>query len=126
MPTLRILIVDDDLTLRRAYGTGLALAGYDVDAVPDGFRAMQALDARRPDLIVLDLGLPIVSGYELRHEIAAHAQTHDIPIVVITGAVGSLDDLDVACMLRKPASVEDVVDAVNECLAARGGSMSAS
>jgi CheY-like chemotaxis protein len=126
MPALRVLIVEDDLTLRRAYRTALHLAGYDVDEAADGFQAMQALEARAPDLILLDLGLPIISGYELRTEIAAHAHTRDIPIVVVTGAVGPLDDLDpVACILRKPVSVDDIVEAVTECLASRGGSTAA-
>jgi CheY-like chemotaxis protein len=70
-------------------------------------------------------GLPLISGYELRRKITAHAQTRDIPIVVVTEAVRSVDDLDVACILRKPVSIEDIVDAVKECLASRRDSTAA-
>ena len=123
MPALRILIVEDDLTLRRAYRAALTGAGYQGDEAADGFQAMQSLDASRPDLIVLDLSLPIISGYELRREIASRAHTRDIPIVVVTGTTEPLDELDpVACVLRKPGLMEDVVHAVNECLALRRGS----
>jgi CheY-like chemotaxis protein len=64
----------------------------------------------------LDLGLPIVSGYAVRTEIAAQSHTRHIPVVVVTGTEPDAP-LDVPCLLRKPVSSEALVAAVNKCLA---------
>lgn len=117
-----ILIVDDDADLRRLFRTALSLAGYDVDEAGDGMEALRRIDYSPPDLVILDLILPGVSGVVVHQEIAAQAITRQIPVVVITGSGFASDDLDVACFLRKPVSPDRLVDAVRSCLAsgARG------
>jgi CheY-like chemotaxis protein len=115
----RILVVEDDDDLRRLYVTALMLAGFDVGQATDGLEALHYLDgATPPDLIVLDLGLPNVSGYVVRQEIAAHAHTRDIPIVIVTGSPTPADRLNVACVLRKPVTPDQLVEAVRICLPA--------
>ena len=112
-----VLVVDDDPALRRMYRTALALAGFDVVEADDGLAALHFLDHRSPDVVVLDLMLPTMSGLVVQQEIAAHAHTRSIPIVIVTGTDLSLDHLDVPCVLRKPVSPESLVDAVRACLA---------
>lgn len=112
-----VLIVEDDLALRRMYRTALTLAGFDVVEANDGLAALHFLEDRAPDLVVLDLMLPTMSGLVVQQEIAAHAHTRNIPIVVVTGSDLALDHLDVPCVLRKPVSPEALVDAVQACLA---------
>jgi CheY-like chemotaxis protein len=112
-----ILIVEDDEDLRRLFRTALSLAGYDVVEAGDGLEALQRIDSAPPDLIILDLVLPRMSGLIVREEIAAQAVTRDIPIVVITGAAVDAAGMDVACFLRKPVEPERVVEAVRTCLA---------
>jgi DNA-binding response OmpR family regulator len=112
-----VLVVEDDPALRRMYRTALALAGFDVVEADDGLGALHFLDNRAPDLVVLDLMLPTVSGLIVQQEIAAHAHTRNIPIVIVTGSDISLDNVDVPCVLRKPVSPEALVDAVRRCLA---------
>jgi len=111
-----VLVVEDDPALRRMYRTALALAGFDVLEADDGLAALHFLDHRVPDVVVLDLMLPTISGLVVQQEIAAHAHTRSIPIVVATGSNLSLDHLDVPCVLRKPVSPESLVDAVRACL----------
>ena len=113
-----ILVVDDDADLRRVFRTTLTIAGYDVMEASDGLDALRHLDHRRPDLVVLDLNLPTLSGVAVQQEITAHAYTRQIPIVVVTGLAVNLDHLDVACVLRKPVEPEDLLKAVRSCLAA--------
>jgi len=117
-----ILIVEDDEDLRRLFRTALSLAGYEVVEAGDGFEALQRIDSAPPDLIVLDLVLPRLSGIAVRQEIAAQALTRDIPIVVITGSAVEPAGMDVACFLRKPVEPDRMVEAVRSCLAsgARG------
>jgi len=116
-PRQTVLIVEDDTDLRKFYRHALALAGYDVKEAPGGFEALRTLDSDPPDIVVLDLTLPGVDGFMVRRELAAHAHTRSIPIVVVTGSAENLDYLEVACLLRKPVSPDDLVNVVRKCLA---------
>ena len=111
-----ILIVEDDDDLRRMFRTVLAIAGYTVEEASDGPAALHRIHYDPPDLIVLDLSLPTVSGLIVQQEIAAHAHTRHIPVVVVTGSPHNLDHLDVPCVLRKPVNPERLVETVRECL----------
>jgi putative two-component system response regulator len=88
----------------------------------DALAALRSLDQYPVDLVILDLMLPTLSGLAVQQEIAAHAHTADLPVVIVTGSDMSLDEVDVACILRKPVTPEQLVDAVRSCLAsgARG------
>lgn len=116
-PRQTVLIVDDDDNLRRLYRHILSMEGFDVQEARGGFEALRRLDSAPPDIVVLDLALPGVDGFMVRHELAAHAHTRSIPIVVVTGSTGNLDYLDVACVLKKPVSPDDLVRVVRKCLA---------
>ena len=117
-----VLIVEDDYDLRRMFRTALALAGFDVLEAGDGLDALRVLDANRPEAVVLDLGLPIMSGEAVRQEIAAHAHTRQVPVIVVTGRPGTHEALDAACVLRKPVSPERLVQVVRTCIASSRGS----
>ncbi len=119
----RILVVEDDPALRRMYRTALGFAGFTVVEAEDGLTALQHLDERVPDLVILDLMLPTVSGLIVQQEIAAHAHTRDIPIVVVTGSEMNLDDLPVPCVLRKPVSLDQLVTTVESCLSGSATSL---
>jgi two-component system phosphate regulon response regulator PhoB len=116
-----ILVVEDDEDLRRLFRTALALAGYDVVEASDGLEALQRIDQIIPDLVVLDLVLPGMSGMVVQQELAAQTLTRRIPVVVITGTVIEPEALDVACLLRKPVSPDDLIEAVRRCLVAAAG-----
>lgn len=111
-----VLVVEDDSTLRQLYRSALTLAGYIVVAVEDGVEALRHVEADVPGLVVLDLGLPRLSGLDVQRELAAHIETHDIPIVVVTGDPGDLNPADFACVLRKPIDPQDLLMAVQKCL----------
>ena len=111
-----ILVVEDDEDLRRLFRTALVLAGYDVVEAGDGLEALLRIDQAPPDLVVLDIVLPRLSGIAVQQEIAAQAVTRQIPIVVITGSGMEPSEMDVACFLRKPVSPEQLVEVVEQCL----------
>ena len=112
-----ILIVEDDLLLSRLFRTAWTVAGYSVRHAADGLTALRMIDADPPALIVLDLVLPRVSGLSVQQEVAAHAHTRDIPVVIVTGSSIELGHLSVPCVLRKPVSPDELVEAVKKCLA---------
>ena len=99
------------------YRTALALAGFGVEEAIDGIDALRRLDHGRPDLIVLKIELPDISGIALAEEVAAHVQTRAIPVVAITDADANLSSLRVSSILRKPVTPEQVVIAVKRGLA---------
>ena len=121
-PQQTILIVEDDAELRRMYSQALLMAGFAVREARGGFEALQKVDSDPPDIVVLDLSLPGLDGFTVHAELAAHTHTRSIPIVVVTGTTGNLDELDVACVLRKPITPDSLVVAVQKCLASVTGS----
>jgi|SRR5687767_11052176 CheY-like chemotaxis protein len=121
MPLRRtVLIVEDDEDLRRVYRHALGLEGFDVHEARGGFEALRHLDQTRPDVIVLDLGLPGLDGFAVREELAGPAHLRDIPIVIVTGSTENLERLNVDCVLKKPAAPDELVQAVRRCLASGG------
>ncbi len=115
-----ILVVEDDRDLRQMFKTALTLEAHQVLEAESGFQALRLLDTIRPDLVVLDLGLPGLSGHIVREEIAANANTKDIPVVVVTAMAGTHDELGAACVLRKPVAPDTLLKIIGECLASGG------
>ena len=111
-----VLIVEDDPTLRGLYRTALTVEGFAVVTAEDGFDALRSVDLRRPDAIVLDLGLPRLNGRDVARELTANAGTQRIPIVVVTGEAAELKEADFDCVLRKPVTSDQLIDAVRNCL----------
>jgi DNA-binding response OmpR family regulator len=84
----RVLVVDDDATLREVVVSYLRAGGYDVDEAADGEKALSAVGHRKPDLMVLDLMLPGIDGLEVCRRVRGES---DLPIIMLT-ALGSADD----------------------------------
>jgi DNA-binding response OmpR family regulator len=113
-----ILIVEDDRELRDLYRASLSAAGYMPIAVADGLDALRHIEQDTiPDAIVLDIGLPRVSGHDVHREIAANPATNHIPIVIVTGTeVTPIGMRRFDCVLKKPVSVDALLHAVHGCL----------
>jgi len=122
MPRKRILIVEDSPELRRMFRNVLTMEGYEVEEAGDGVEALQLVENRLPDLILLDLVLRSLDGLSVQQELASHAITRQIPIVIVTGSIIDTASLDVACVLRKPVMPEDLIKTVKSCLASGAAS----
>ena len=117
-----ILVVEDDAALRRFYRHVLSIKGHTVVAVEDGIDALRHIDAvnESPDMIILDLDLPRLAGRDVKHELRAHTQTVNVPILVITGTEAkTLNPDDFSCVIRKPVTAEELIEAVDRCLRLR-------
>ena len=80
----RILVVEDDADLRRALSIRLKAAGYEVTATADGTSALASARETPPSLVLLDLGLPVVDGYEVMDRIRRIGGLAGVPIVILS------------------------------------------
>ncbi|MDQ2662625.1 MAG: response regulator [Candidatus Eremiobacteraeota bacterium] len=87
----RILVVDDDRNLRKIIATNLEIAGYDVTSVASGSDALTELDTEQKDLILLDVMMPTIDGYETARRIRQHPVNGTVPIIMLT-AKGEVED----------------------------------
>ena len=118
MPIRRtVLLVEDDRATRELFEYALRIAGFAVIVAGDGLAALHVLEQHRPDAVVLDLDLPHVSGIDVHQEIVAHADTRDLPVVIVTGTEWT-PPLDVYRVLHKPVNADAVTTAVMHALAA--------
>ncbi|MBN2200893.1 response regulator [bacterium] len=79
-----ILLVEDEPVFRLIYRGVLQNAGYTVIEAPDGQTGWEMIRERKPDLVLLDLILPRMSGHEVLHNIRSDAATRDIPVVIFS------------------------------------------
>ena len=84
-----VLIVEDQADLRQLYVEHLSMSGFDVLQAGNGADAIQTTAARQPDVVLMDLSLPIVDGWEATRRLKADAQTGHIPIVALTAHDGA-------------------------------------
>jgi two-component system NtrC family response regulator len=118
-PRARILVVDDEASLRRIAQYRLADAGYDVELAEDGKSALERMAAFAPDLVVTDLRMPGLGGEELVREILRREP--GLPVVVVTGhgtvegAVRAMKD-GVADFVLKPVSWDEMLVTVQRVL----------
>ncbi len=83
-----LLLVDDSISIRKIIGMLLGNAGYKVDVAVDGVEAIEKISTTSYDLILTDLEMPRMHGYELIAEVRSGLQTTDIPIIVLTSRAG--------------------------------------
>lgn len=81
----RILSVEDDPIMQKVLQTALVAAGYEFRLSPDGRNAMPMALAEKPDLILLDVNLPDMSGIEICRALKAEPKTRHIPVIMLTG-----------------------------------------
>jgi CheY-like chemotaxis protein len=120
----RVLVAEDDRVLRTAAVTTLRRAGFDVLAADDGERAVALARAERPDLILLDVVMPRVDGFEALRRLKSDAATRDIPVLVLSN-LGSARDVESAhaagaagFLMKASLSLADLVAQVRQALAA--------
>ncbi|PYS72164.1 MAG: diguanylate cyclase response regulator [Acidobacteria bacterium] len=88
-----ILVVDDNLDKLHLLEAALSLAGYQVTTAMDGEEALAAIESYQPDLVITDVMMPRMNGYELAQRIRANPQTKFIPVIMQTAAGRRVEDL---------------------------------
>jgi chemosensory pili system protein ChpA (sensor histidine kinase/response regulator) len=118
------LVVDDSITVRRVTQRLLERNGMRVMTAKDGVDALSILQDNVPDIILLDIEMPRMDGYELASQVRADARFADIPIVMITSRVGEKHraralEIGVNDYLGKPYQESQLLDAIHPLVEAR-------
>ncbi len=116
-----ILVVDDEPHITHVVALKLERAGYEVFTASDGEEALALVAAKRPDLVVTDFQMPIMSGFEMCVELAAKPDIGDTPVLMITARGHMLSEADLArtnirAVMCKPFSPREVLEKIEGIL----------
>jgi CheY-like chemotaxis protein len=103
-----ILVVDDDELLREAISEALVDEGYEVAVAPNGRRALEIMRARKVRLVLLDLMMPVMTGWQAYNEMRRDPELASIPVCVISANTDNAP-LGTACTLQKPFMLENLL-----------------
>jgi len=125
-----VMVVDDSITMRKVSGRVLEREGYEVHTAKDGLDALEQMHERVPDLMLLDLEMPRMDGYELAGYMRGDSRFRSVPIIVITSRVGEKHrarafELGVNRYLGKPYQESEMINSVAELLAESAATASA-
>ncbi len=120
----KIVVVDDDRDIRELLNAVLTEAGYDVEVVPNGLKLVRALRVDRPDLIILDVMMSWINGFDLCRSIKQNHEYAGIPIVFISARTGASDikrglECGAAAYLTKPLDLDRLLTCIRKTLDAR-------
>jgi chemosensory pili system protein ChpA (sensor histidine kinase/response regulator) len=119
-----VMVVDDSITMRKVTGRVLERHEYEVSTAKDGVDALEKLHERVPDLMLLDIEMPRMDGYELATLMKADPRLRDVPIIMITSRSGDKHrqrafDIGVDRYLGKPYQEAELLVQINEVLEQR-------
>lgn len=119
----KILIVDDNNDVVTTYRVVLERMGYAVEVARDGNECLEKIEQDRPDMVLLDVLLPGLSGNEVCRVIKETARTSDMPVVAITASVAAdtrekMAEVGADAFLLKPIEVSDLNRVVKQFLGA--------
>ena len=117
----RVLLVDDYTDAREMYSEYLEYSGYEVIQAANGMEALQRAVDDRPDIILMDLSLPVMDGWEATRRLKADERTAGIPVVALTGhALAGISEgaKKAGCdaFVTKPCLPEDLVHEIKRVL----------
>lgn len=123
---ITILIVDDSPSVRKLIELTLRREGYSLVSVDSGISALAALAETEPDLMLLDVMLVAMDGFQICNVIRRHPRLHDLPIVILSGRETDEDRATgiragVNAYLTKPFNPHELLSVVRDQVSARSG-----
>jgi len=117
----KILVVDDEVYIVHILDFSLGVEGYDVATAFDGEQALAKVAQEKPDLIVLDIMMPKLDGYETCKRLKGDAATRDIPVILLSAKGRNVDqkvgfEVGADDYITKPFSPRKLVDRINSIL----------
>ena len=122
-PRPRVLIVEDNEDTREVYEWSLRAAGWQVDVARDGLEALLKVAATEPDVIVMDLTLPVFDGVTATRRLKGDPHTAHIPVVACTAFrqeyLAEMQDVGFDAVVPKPCSGEELTEVLERLVAGR-------
>jgi two-component system, OmpR family, alkaline phosphatase synthesis response regulator PhoP len=117
----KILVVDDEIYIVHILDFSLGIEGYEVMTALDGEQALAKVAQDRPDLIVLDIMMPKLDGYETCKALKQNPETHDIPVILLSAKGRNVDqkvgfEVGADDYITKPFSPRKLVERINAIL----------
>ncbi len=124
--TASALVVDDDRLLLRLIELNLSKLGIKVLLADSGSKALRLAQEERPDVILLDLMMPVMDGYEVMRMLKESTSTRDIPVVMLTAKTSPRDrnrceDMGAIAFITKPFDLEELRSTVSRIVASSSG-----
>jgi two-component system cell cycle response regulator DivK len=122
----RVLLVEDDGDGRRLYALWLTEAGFSVKEAHNGFQALERALDHVPDVVVTDLNIPGIDGFELTRRLKLDPRTREVPVIAVTGYAAFQADPERArragcdVVLEKPCSPDDLEAAIRTLINTNG------
>lgn len=123
-PKIKILVVDDEIHITTLLKINLEICGFVVDVARDGVEALERVDANPPNLILLDIKMPRLNGWQVCEKLKADEKTSEIPIIMVT-AFGQNEarqrsfDLGADEFMAKPFESSALLDIINTVIKKR-------
>ena len=122
--TLTVMVVDDSITMRKVTGSMLERNGYEIMTAKDGVDALAQLEHAQPDIILLDIEMPRMDGFELARHLRNNEIYRDIPIIMVTSRTGDKHrerarELSIESYMGKPFQERELLESISELTAGR-------
>lgn len=115
----KIFLCDDEQSILDVLEMILEPEGYEIIAESDSTKAIQKIINEKPDVIMLDLWMPVLSGYSILESIRSNPDIGDIPVIVLSASMheeGMARKAGATKFIQKPFDLNDIIISVNSCL----------
>jgi DNA-binding response OmpR family regulator len=123
-PMLRVLVVDDDPSIRALLEYTLSFEDFDVTSVSDGQAALDHLKFNRPDIVLLDVMMPVIDGIEVAKSIRSDNDLEDVPVIMMSAKTQDMDIMagwvaGAASYVTKPFDLDLLLQEIHRITAER-------
>ena len=121
MAERRVLVVDDEIHIIHVVAIKLRNNGYEVISAENGAEALKLACEDKPDIIVTDFQMPVMTGLELVRQLRSNEATKDVPVIMLTARGFAVEDkeikdLEISEFLSKPFSPKDLLRCIEDIL----------
>ena len=117
-----VLLVDDDLTLREMYDERLKAEGFSIIQANNGEAALSKAKETKPNVIMLDIMMPKINGFDVLKELKTNPETKDIPVIILTALIQDVDRLQgmklgaADYIVKSETMPGEVIDKINKAI----------
>lgn len=117
----KLLLADDSITIQKVVELILAEEGFEIKAVNNGEEALSVISSFKPDVVLADIEMPRMNGYQLCEKIKQNPSTRDIPVILLTGAFEPIDEelakeVEADDFIVKPFESQELISKINAAL----------